>query len=67
MRTLSCVVGALTLVIGAFIGPVIGAFIGPVIGAEDHMMVTPNDLQWADIPSLPPGAKVASSRALWIK
>jgi hypothetical protein len=36
MRTLSCVVGALTLVIGAFIVP--------VIGAEDHVMVTPNEL-----------------------
>ncbi|HSE88885.1 MAG TPA: cupin domain-containing protein [Candidatus Binatia bacterium] len=24
-----------------------------------HTMVTPNDLKWADVPSLPPGAKVA--------
>ncbi len=51
MRTLSCVVGVMTLVIGTCIVP--------VIGAEDHVMVTPNDLKWADIPSLPPGAKVA--------
>jgi hypothetical protein len=29
------------------------------MGAEDHVLVTPNDLKWADIPSLPPGAKVA--------
>jgi hypothetical protein len=29
------------------------------MGAEDHVMVTPNDLKWADVPSLPPGAKVA--------
>jgi hypothetical protein len=25
----------------------------------DHLMMTPADLQWADVPSLPPGAKVA--------
>ena len=24
-----------------------------------HMIVTPNDLKWADVPSLPPGAKIA--------
>jgi quercetin dioxygenase-like cupin family protein len=24
-----------------------------------HVMVTPNDLKWADVPSLPPGAKIA--------
>ena len=38
---------------------VLGAFLSPVMGAEDHVMVTPNDLKWADVPSLPPGAKVA--------
>jgi quercetin dioxygenase-like cupin family protein len=27
--------------------------------AGGHLMVTPNDLKWADVPSLPPGAKVA--------
>jgi hypothetical protein len=37
----------------------LGAFLSPVMGAEDHIMVTPNDLKWADVPSLPPGAKVA--------
>ncbi|MEX2220764.1 MAG: cupin domain-containing protein [Candidatus Rokuibacteriota bacterium] len=25
----------------------------------DHLMVAPADLKWADVPSLPPGAKVA--------
>ena len=25
----------------------------------DHLMVTPKDLKWADVPSLPPGAKIA--------
>lgn len=24
-----------------------------------HTMLTPNDLKWADVPSLPPGAKLA--------
>ena len=37
----------------------LGAFLSPVMGAEDHVMVTPNDLKWANVPSLPPGAKVA--------
>ena len=34
----------------------------PVSWAEEqaaHLMLTPADLKWADIPSLPPGAKVA--------
>ena len=26
--------------------------------AGAHIMVTPNDLKWADVPSLPPGAKL---------
>ena len=25
----------------------------------DHRMVSPNDLKWNDVPSLPPGAKIA--------
>jgi anti-sigma factor ChrR (cupin superfamily) len=37
----------------------LGVLLSPVMGAEDHVMVTPNDLKWADVPSLPPGAKVA--------
>jgi hypothetical protein len=27
--------------------------------APTHTMVTPNDLKWEDVPSLPPGAKIA--------
>lgn len=27
--------------------------------AESHLMVEPNDLNWSDVPTLPPGAKVA--------
>ena len=26
---------------------------------HSHIMVTPDDLKWADVPSLPPGAKIA--------
>lgn len=38
------------------------AFLGvPASWAEpaQHMMVTPDELKWADVPSLPPGAKAA--------
>jgi hypothetical protein len=51
MRTVSLVLVAMTLVLGTLLSP--------VVGAEDHVMMTPNDLTWADISSLPPGAKVA--------
>ena len=27
--------------------------------ASDHMMATPDELKWVDVPSLPPGAKLA--------
>jgi ChrR-like protein with cupin domain len=27
--------------------------------ADTHLMVTPADLKWVDVPSLPPGAKIA--------
>lgn len=26
---------------------------------DDHLMVMPSELKWADVPSLPPGAKIA--------
>jgi quercetin dioxygenase-like cupin family protein len=26
---------------------------------QDHRMIFPNDLKWSDVPSLPPGAKIA--------
>ena len=28
-------------------------------GRSEHIMVAPKDLTWADVPSLPPGAKIA--------
>lgn len=27
--------------------------------SHGHRMITPNDLKWSDVPSLPPGAKIA--------
>ena len=51
MRAVSLGLVAVTLALGVLLSP--------VLGAEDHVMVTPNDLKWADVPSLPPGAKVA--------
>jgi hypothetical protein len=42
-----------------------GVYIVPAIWAADthtkadHLMVEANDLKWADVPTLPPGAKVA--------
>jgi anti-sigma factor ChrR (cupin superfamily) len=44
---------------------VLGALTAPALWTDshaqtmDHLMMTPADLQWADVPSLPPGAKVA--------
>jgi len=49
MRTLSLIVVALPLALGSFVAP--------VLGAEDHLMMTLNDLKWADIASLPPRGK----------
>jgi hypothetical protein len=31
-------------------------------GHGDHKMITPSDLTWADVPSLPPGPRSPSSR-----
>jgi anti-sigma factor ChrR (cupin superfamily) len=56
MKTLLVVVGTMTFVFGSLIAPATGADSHPKAG--DHLMVGPHDLQWADVPSLPPGAKV---------
>jgi len=47
-----------------FVACAIGAalFVGSAASwaqAVDHRMVSPADLKWADVPSLPPGAKIA--------
>jgi hypothetical protein len=51
MRTVSLIIVVVTLALGSMLSL--------VMGTEDHVMVTPNDLTWAEVPSLPPGAKVA--------
>ena len=41
---------------------VLAVFAGMPAGSAqsmDHRMVSPNDLKWSDVPSLPPGAKIA--------
>lgn len=47
-------VAALTLLTLACLGVAVGS-----AQADGHVMVTPGDLKWADVPSLPPGAKIA--------
>ena len=47
---------AMMLAIGALLIPV--GWANSQTKPPDHLMVMPNDLKWADVPSLPPGAKV---------
>lgn len=47
-----------TLALGSIAAPVALAQ-SPTHMATDHMMATPDELKWVDIPSLPPGAKLA--------
>ena len=42
------------------------SLVAPAQGAEihaDHVFVTPKDLKWVDVPSLPKGAKAAKPKA----
>lgn len=48
---------AMTLTLGALLAP--AAWAESHAQSGDHLMVTPKDLKWADVPSLPPGAKIA--------
>jgi hypothetical protein len=32
---------------------------GPAVYGDDHRMITPGALEWTEVPSLPPGAKLA--------
>ena len=40
---------------------VVSALLAGSVGAQhaSHTIVAPNDIKWADVPSLPPGAKIA--------
>ena len=49
---------------GAFVSVTFGlaSLLAPAAWAQshgDHIIVMPEDLKWADVPSLPPGAKIA--------
>ena len=57
MRNILVTVTA-TLALGSIAAPVALAQSGTHM-ASDHMMATPDELKWVDIPSLPPGAKLA--------
>jgi anti-sigma factor ChrR (cupin superfamily) len=57
MRTLHMMVVAMTFALGTLIAPPTWA--ASHAQAGDHLMVGPNDLKWADVPSLAPGAKIA--------
>lgn len=46
------------LALGSIAAPVALAQSGTHM-ASDHMMATPDEFKWVDIPSLPPGAKLA--------
>ncbi len=48
---------ARTLVRSAVAGILFAA--SPAALANDHQMISPPDLKWSDVPSLPPGAKIA--------
>ena len=40
---------------------VLSACLAGTVSAQhaSHTIVTPNDIKWADVPALPPGAKIA--------
>ena len=59
MQTVSLVLVAMMLALGALLAP--------VMGAEDHVMVTPNDLNGLMSPRCLQERKWPSSRGLWIK
>src|SRR5437899_11887143 len=46
-------------VTAALLGGLCVFLIPPAYAAEGHTFVTGSDLQWGDVPSLPPGAKLA--------
>ncbi len=51
---------SVTLALGALTAPVASAQSGAhTTMPSDHLMVTPDEFKWVDIPSLPPGAKLA--------
>jgi hypothetical protein len=58
MRTIYTRLIVIALTFGSPIPPAVWAA-DTHTKAADHLMVETNDLKWADVPTLPPGAKVA--------
>lgn len=58
MRTIQIGLVAITFILSFYIVPTTRAADSHTM-SRDHIMVEPNDLNWADVPTLPPGAKVA--------
>jgi len=52
MKTHSITFSAVALTV-AFLLP------GASAQGQDHQMIQPSDLKWSDVPSLPPGGKIA--------
>ena len=52
MQSYSFTLGALALALGVLVA-------APSGQGHEHLMIKPADLKWADVPSLPPGAKIA--------
>ena len=48
-----------TLALGGVVPVVLAQSGAHTAMTSDHMMVTPDEFKWVDIPSLPPGAKLA--------
>jgi mannose-6-phosphate isomerase-like protein (cupin superfamily) len=51
-------IGSFALALGTLMGSQVLAQ-HPTGGEHAHRIITPEDLKWVDVPSLPPGAKVA--------
>lgn len=58
MRTIYTGLIIITFTLGSPVVPAVWAADSHSM-SRDHLMVEPNDLKWADVPTLPPGAKVA--------
>lgn len=56
MKAFPAAFAAATFAIASLVSPVSWA---QGQGHADHLMVAPKDLKWGDVPSLPPGAKIA--------
>lgn len=52
MKPFTVLIGAIALAAGV-------AAVTPAVFGHEHQMMLPRDLKWSEVPSLPPGAKIA--------